>query len=129
MTNCNKTAKKDNIKDCKPAYKFIHPHLKEMCAYANMAGGQKYDDWNFLYGHDLDDLLDAMERHIDKIRQGEWADDDATAYLRKRCEGSTKIVTHLGCVLANVNMILHQLDAGTLKMSGRLAKLYELEDS
>lgn len=100
-----KLAKKNN--STKYALKYIHPNVKNWGALAMMAGAEKYGPWNFLSGHKLTDLLDAMERHIDCIRQGEWMDMDCTMRLNRD-------VPHLGCVVAGVNMIAGQLAKGTL---------------
>ena len=100
-----KLAKKNN--STKYALKYIHPNVKNWGALAMMAGAEKYGPWNFLNGHKLTDLLDAMERHIDRIRQGEWMDMDCTIRLNRD-------VPHLGCIVAGVNMIAGQLAKGTL---------------
>jgi len=100
-----KLAKKNN--STKYALKYLHPNVKNWGALAMMAGEKKYGAWNFLDGHKLTDLLDAMERHIDRIREGEWIDTDCTERLDRS-------VPHLGCIVAGVNMIAGQLAKGTL---------------
>ena len=100
-----KLAKKNNT--TKYALKYVHPNVKNWGALAMMAGAEKYGAWNFLDGHKLTDLLDAMERHIDMIRQGEWNDPDCSERLDRD-------VPHLGCIVAGVNMIAGQLAKGTL---------------
>lgn len=101
----NELAKKNN--GTKYALKYIHPTTKNWGALAMMAGAKKYGAWNYINGHKLTDLLDAMERHIDRIRQGEWVDQDCSDRI-------DQTVPHLGCVVAGVNMIATQLAQGTL---------------
>ena len=104
----SKQAKKNDGRDAKPKLRFLHRELKFGPTRAMMAGEIKYGAWNFLKGHGLLQLLDAMERHIQAIRDGEWTDPDTTEYLGKE-------VTHLDCIGANLNMIYWQKDNGTLK--------------
>jgi hypothetical protein len=99
------SALKDNKTKIRLSY--IHPRTKEEIALAHMAGAKKYEEWNFLKGHKYLDLLDAIERHVDKLKLCEDIDEDSTAILGQQ-------VHHLGCIGANVNMLIAQMVLGTL---------------
>ena len=98
-------AMKNNSK--KVNLKYISALLKEWIANAMSAGAVKYAPYNYLKGHNLTDLLDAMERHIGQVRDGQWIDEETSKILGRP-------VTHLGCVGASLNMIASQLKKGTL---------------
>jgi hypothetical protein len=100
-------AKKDNKKDGKPAYKYLSEQLLNETSRAMMAGALKYGEWNYLNGHLASDLLEAAMRHIVKALNGEDTDADCTQRLGMR-------VSHLGCAVANINMLLAQQSLGTL---------------
>lgn len=120
-----KKALKNNVKDLKPPVKYICPDLTQGIAYAHLAGEIKYDAWNFTHGHNLTDLLDAMQRHLDAIRLGIDVDEDTTERLktggvnamgkvyepRPDCQ---VVVEHLDCIGASLNMIRWQQRLGTL---------------
>ena len=119
------TAYKNNKKDCKPPLKYVLPETIEGCAYGMLAGGMKYLSWNHLRGHNLTDLLDAAQRHLNAVRMGEDIDQDTTKRLKEGCidiNGNEKPgygdkapdIKHLWLVISNINMILHQEYLGTL---------------
>lgn len=100
-------AKKDNITDKKSPYKYLTRWFKNATADAHLAGEIKYGDWNFLRGHTVMQLLEAMERHIEAVKSGEDYDADCS-------ERIGRFVHHLGCAAAGINMYLAQLELGTL---------------
>ena len=106
-TDAKLGAKKDNVKDKKPPYKYIGKELKDHVANAHLAGEIKYGDWNFLQGHTAMQLLEAMERHIAWVKNGVNYDKDCSLRIKK-------LVHHLGCVGAGINMYLMQEALGTL---------------
>ena len=101
------SAMKDDKQDLKPVRSYLSPILKDEICYGMMAGAIKYEAYNYLKGHKLSQLMDAMERHLDAVRQGEWYDVDTSRRLGRP-------VTHLGLVGCGLNMIFSQLDLGTL---------------
>ena len=50
---------------------------KEGCARVLMFGMLKYDSWNWMKGLPISETLDSLERHMDKLRQGERIDSDS----------------------------------------------------
>ena len=101
-------ASKNDTKDKKLKYRFVHQTLIDECSKSMMAGEIKYGAYNYLKGHEMNQLLDAAVRHIKQYQEGENIDKDTTAILGMD-------VTHLGCALANINMLLIQQKHGTLK--------------
>lgn len=101
-------AMKNDKTDSKITRRYIHPRLKEECSLAMEAGAAKYSAFNFMKGHTVLQLLDALERHLDLYRWGEDLDKDCTERLGRP-------VTHLGNIAACVNMLLAQQAEGTLK--------------
>ena len=101
-------AKKNDKVDAKISRRFLHPRFKEECSLAMEAGKLKYGDFNFMKGHTILQLLDALERHLDLYKWGEDLDKDCSERLGRP-------VTHLGNMAACINMLLAQDDAGTLK--------------
>ena len=100
-------ALKNDISDGKIQHRFLHPRFKKETSLALMAGSIKYGDFNFMKGHTILQLLDAIERHLDLYKWGEDNDPDCTE--RMGCS-----VSHLGNIGANLNMLLAQIDAGTI---------------
>jgi len=100
-------AKKNNAVDGKVSRRFIHYRFLDELGLALAAGELKYGAYNFTKGHDLSQLLDAAQRHLEKIQWGEWEDADCTERLGRS-------VSHLGCAAASLNMIMAQLELGTL---------------
>ncbi len=78
---------------------------------AMRAGEIKYGDWNFLDGHGQWQLLGAIERHALHILEGQRLDSDTSERLGKD-------VTHYGCIVAGINMILYQEAYGTSRYDG-----------
>jgi hypothetical protein len=101
-----KAMKNDQL-DSKISRRYLHPRFKEEVSLAMEAGAIKYQAYNFLKGHTTLQLLDALERHIDLYRWGEDNDPDCSNRLNRP-------VTHLGCALACINMLLAQEAYGTL---------------
>lgn len=110
-------AKKDNVKDCKAPIKYVHPRFIYGIAYGMLAGELKYEAWNYIKGHDIQDLIDAAIRHLNKVRIGEIVDKDTTERLRERFGEKAPEVTHLDLAGCNLNMIVSQIIAGTIRNS------------
>jgi len=100
-------AKKNDTTDKKLKYRFVHQTLIDECAKSMMAGEIKYGAYNYLKGHTVNQLIDAAIRHLKEYQEGETIDKDTTA------RGGID-VTHIGCALANLNMLLIQEKHGTL---------------
>lgn len=111
------TALKNNIKDCKPPIKYVSPNFIEGVAFGMLAGEIKYEAWNYLFGHDVQDLLDGAVRHINKHRKGEIYDDDTTERLREKFGENAPRVRHLWLAGCNLNMIQWQQDYETSRNS------------
>jgi hypothetical protein len=107
------SALKDNVKDCKPPLKYLHPNFMLGTAYGMLAGELKYAAWNFLKGHDRQDLLDGAIRHLLADRSGELIDADTTARLKAVFGDKAPEVQHLWLAACNINMILWQQAYGT----------------
>ena len=119
------SATKEATADMKPQTRYIHPDTIFAGCYAHMAGDVKYPALpesgrtefgilNFMQedpkGYlSLSSLLDAMERHISLIKKGEWFDGDCCDRL------GPQTVTHLGCIMAGLNMIHARKAAGNLE--------------
>lgn len=101
-------AKKDDVVDRKPHVYYTHSSLEEGLANAQEAGAMKYGQWNYLAGHTSLQLLSAAKRHLTAFIEGEDLDQDCTDRLGKP-------VSHLDCVLANLNMLYTQRAIGVLK--------------
>lgn len=101
------TAEKNDTKDNKPDLSLLPKIFKTQVAYTMMAGKFKYGKYNYTKGHKISQLLAAAERHLDEIKDGVDYDDDCTARVGVA-------VHHAGCVAANMLMLLHQLELGTL---------------
>lgn len=102
-------ANKNDLKDVKPQLRYLDPQLVTETCYAMMAGAKKYGEYNYLKGHSYVQLIEAAIRHLFAAMHGEELDADCTERL-----GSD--VTHLGCAVANINMLLTQKKLGTLEM-------------
>jgi hypothetical protein len=111
------TAKKDNLKDCKPPLKYIFPDFFDGIGFGMLAGELKYEAWNFLFGHDIQDLLDAVVRHSNARRRGEVYDEDTSRRLREKFGDKAPRVKHTWLAACNLNMIEWQESQGTLKNS------------
>ena len=92
----------------KPQVGYIHPNTMSQAALAHMAGAVKYSKWNYLKGHSETELLEAIIRHAQAALWDSPNDRDATSRLGQS-------VTHLGCILANCNMLITQESLGTIK--------------
>lgn len=103
----NEGAKKNDKKDGKPQYRYLCKRFLDETSYPMMAGVIKYGAYNFMKGHNRTQLLEAAIRHLMLDMGGEDLDKDTTDLLGQD-------VSHLGCALANINMLLSQLEAGTL---------------
>lgn len=110
-------AKKDNVKDCKPPLKYLHPSLLTGTAYGMLAGELKYGGWNFVLGHDRQDLVDGAMRHLLDFRQGVEIDQNTTDLLKAKYGDKAPQVQHLWLAACNINMLLWQLELGTSKDS------------
>lgn len=102
------SAKKDNVKDNKPPYRYLTKYMLDQAAYAHQAGANKYGPFNFMAGGlTALQLLEAIERHIQLIKIGEDFDQDCT-------DRAGVNVHHMGCIAANVNMYLSLFATGKL---------------
>jgi len=110
-------AKKDNRKDCKPPLKYLHPEFMTGTAYGMLAGELKYSAWNFVLGHDRQDLIDGAVRHLLDARQGVHIDADTTARLEAVFGDKAPQVKHLWLAACNINMLLWQEAYGTARDS------------
>lgn len=106
VTEPTEGAKKNAKKDGKASRRFIHPSSLDQMQFAMDAGEIKYGAYNFMKGHERSALISAAMRHLEKMMWGEWIDEDCTKILGRE-------VTHLGCVLANMNMLAAQIAEGT----------------
>jgi hypothetical protein len=111
------TAKKDHVRDCKPPLKYLHPEFMTGTAFGMLAGELKYDAWNFLKGHDRQDLIDGAIRHLLAARMGEDIDQDTTARLVEKYENKAPQIKHLWLAACNINMMLWQEAYGTARDS------------
>jgi hypothetical protein len=110
-------AKKDNVKDCKPPIKYVHHEVFTGTAFGMLAGEIKYDAWNFIKGHDRQDLVDGAIRHLLDFRRGIDVDADTTARLAAKYGNKAPQIKHLWLALCNINMLLWQAEAGTSRNS------------
>ncbi len=94
------SAKKET-KD-KPDLSLIPYCVEVELAKAMMNGQEKYGRMNYAKGHNFNDLIAAMKRHLGKLLAGQDFDSDSGVH-------------HLGHVMANALMALHQRELGTLK--------------
>ena len=111
-------ALKNDLLDGKVSRRFIHPETLNEMGRAMEAGAIKYKAYNFMLGHTATQLLDAAMRHIELYMWGEDVDEDTSKRLGRD-------VSHLGCALANLNMLIAQKDADTLfdnRYKGHLEK-------
>lgn len=86
--------------DGKVSRKYIHPETLNEMGRAHEVGLSKYGEYNFLEGgFTYSRLLSAALRHIELALWGHDEDEDGTKIVGKP-------VTHLGCALANINMLI-----------------------
>lgn len=84
----------------KPDLSLIAYCAEVALARAMMYGAKKYGRYNYTKGHKVSQLVAAMKRHISLYMNGEEADTESGVH-------------HLGHVMANCMMILHQTELGT----------------
>ncbi len=111
------TALKDNSKDCKAPLKYVNARFTEGIAYGMLAGEIKYAAWNFLKGHDKQDLIDAAIRHLEAYRRGEIYDQDTSKRLGEKYGTKAPMVEHLWLAGCNLNMLAWQEENQSLKDS------------
>jgi hypothetical protein len=93
------TAKKDEAG--KPDLSLV-PHCVEVAiAEALMDGEIKYGRYNYCKGHRVSKLLAAVKRHVGRFQDGEDVAADSG-------------LSHLSHALANLAMIVHEMQLGTL---------------
>lgn len=100
-------ASKNDKLDRKPDVSLVYQDTLYECARAMMAGEQKYGRFNYTDGHTYAQLVAAAIRHLQAALWGEDLDADCS-------QRAGVPVSHLGCVLANLNMLIHQQALGTL---------------
>ena len=101
-----KASKNDTV-DNKPDYSLLPKVLMDQLAYVMMAGAQKYGRYNYTKGHNLNQLISAAERHLKLLQSGEDIDADTSGRINQQ-------IHHAACVCANMLMLLHQRELGTL---------------
>ena len=92
---------KKETKD-KPDLSLIPYCVEAELAKAMEYGAAKYQRYNYTKGHNISQLVAAAKRHLGKYLAGEESDDESGVH-------------HLGHVMANCLMMLHQRELGTLK--------------
>lgn len=92
---------KKETKD-KPDLSHIPYCAESELAKAMQYGTKKYGRYNYCKGHDLTQLVAAAKRHLGKYLEGEDCDNESGVH-------------HLGHVMANCLMLLHQGELGTLR--------------
>lgn len=103
MSKASKNDKSDN----KPDYSLIPKVLMDQLAYVMMAGAEKYGRFNYTKGHSLTQLTAAATRHLKQIEAGQDIDPDTSGRVGVD-------VHHAANVCANMLMLLHQRQLGTL---------------
>lgn len=101
-----RAAKNDKL-DKKPDLSLLPEIFCNQVAYVMMAGASKYGKFNYTKGHDLTQLTSAAVRHLKRMEAGEDLDQDTSERLGIE-------ITHAACVCANMLMLLHQMQLGTL---------------
>lgn len=100
-------ASKNDKQDNKPDYSLLPKVFMDQTSFVMMAGAEKYGRYNYTKGHDISQLIAAAERHLKCIQDGEDIDKD--------CSDRVGVdVHHAANVAANMLMLLHQRELGTL---------------
>jgi hypothetical protein len=100
-------ASKNDKKDLRADLSLLPKAFNNQVAYGMMAGAEKYGRYNYLKGHNINQLIAAAKRHLDLLQEGEDIDTDTS----KRVGVD---VHHAALVATNMLMLLHQLEQGTL---------------
>lgn len=100
-------ASKNDRSDNKPDYSLLPRVFMDQVSYVMMAGAEKYGRYNYTKGHDMTQLLAAAERHLKALQEGEDIDKDCSERIGVD-------VSHAANVAANMLMLLHQTDLGTI---------------
>lgn len=101
MSDTKPTNPKDAIGSTKVPLSLIPPVAKMWAALAHLDGAAKYGKWNWrAAGVRTSIYLDAMHRHLDKLNDGEWNDDES-------------MLPHLAHIIACANILL---DAQSVRM-------------
>lgn len=69
--------KGDRYNEGKPMMSLLPPIALEEVAKVLTYGSKKYAAWNWLQGLDHMSILDSMERHLSKWKQGEDIDEES----------------------------------------------------
>ena len=101
-------ASKNDTLDNKPDYSLIPKVLLDQIAYVMMAGQDKYGRYNYTKGHKINQLTSAAARHLKHIEDNEDLDKDTSDRVNQE-------IHHAACVCANMLMLLHQRELGTLE--------------
>lgn len=97
------TNPKDLAGSKKVPYRFVPPALKEYAAYALADGAVKYDPFNWLDKPiDISFYLEAIERHVDAIKQGQWLDPKSGK-------------PHIAHIIAGAGVVADAVERGELK--------------
>lgn len=105
---------KDAIGAGKLSLHLVPPCTKRYAALAFTEGALKYGKFNWrVAGIRMSVYLDAMERHLDKVKDGEWVDGDS---LPPNDDGTAQGtgVPHLGSIIACCGIILDAFECGKL---------------
>ena len=97
----NTTSKASKNDHEKPDFSHLTQVFMEHVARAMMVGEKKYGRYNYTKGHKTSQLIAAILRHATAYNEGEENDP---------IDGQS----HLGAIGANVNMLLRQIELGTV---------------
>ena len=104
-------AKKDDKKDGKLGYNYIHPSFLYQVGAVMDGGAIKYDPWNYLNspGHSASQLLNACKRHLDAWYFGKEDMDSEMSELMGMP------ISHLANAAACINMAIAEIVEGSLQ--------------
>lgn len=97
----------DKFDGGKPDYSLLPKVFCDQVAYVMMYGATKYGAGNYLKGHRLTQLTAAAGRHLKELEEGNDVDEETG-------------LTHAAQVCANMLMLMHQQQIGTLKDDRRI---------
>lgn len=99
-------ARKNDVRDGKVGRSYMHPRTRDALELAHEAGAKKYEPLNFMKGHSTTQLISAAIRHLERHLWEGDVDVDCTEILGRD-------VSHLGCAMACINMLIAQAAMGT----------------
>ena len=120
-------ASKNDKLDAKPDLSLLPKSFNDQVAYCMMAGAMKYERGNYKKGHEITQLVSAVGRHVDLIKEGEDYDKDTSDRLKDGCtsivsgiftegmgDNAPKIL-HWANIAACALMAIEQIKLGTIK--------------